>query len=186
MSILLNKDSKILVQGITGAAACFMPRMCREYGTKIVAGVTPGKGGIHVEGIPVFNTVEEAVRITGANVSMIFVPPPAAADAILEAADAGIELAVCITEGIPVRDMVPVKQILDEQPHAPGRPQLPRRHHPRTSARSGSCPAISTKRGRSAWFRAAAPSPTRRSSSSPMSASASRPASASAAIRSSA
>jgi len=112
MSILLNKNSKVLVQGITGRSGLFHARMCREYGTQIVAGVTPGKGGVHVEGIPVFNTVEEAVRYTSASVSMIFVPPPGAADAILEAADAGLELAVCITEGIPVRDMVPVKRIL--------------------------------------------------------------------------
>jgi len=112
MAILLNKDSKVLVQGITGRSGLFHARMCREYGTQIVAGVTPGKGGVHVEGTPVFNTVEEAVRYTKANVSMIFVPPPSAADAILEAADAGLDLAVCITEGIPVRDMVPVKRIL--------------------------------------------------------------------------
>jgi succinyl-CoA synthetase alpha subunit len=112
MSILLNKDSKVLVQGMTGRSGLFHAQACREYGTRIVAGVTPGRGGIHVEGIPVFNTVEEAVRYTGATVSMIFVPPPAAADAILEAASAGLELAVCITEGIPVADMVPVKALL--------------------------------------------------------------------------
>ena len=112
MSILLNKDSKVLVQGMTGRSGLFHAQACREYGTQIVAGVTPGRGGIHVEGIPVFNTVEEAVRYTGATVSMIFVPPPAAADAILEAANAGLELAVCITEGIPVADMVPVKALL--------------------------------------------------------------------------
>jgi succinyl-CoA synthetase alpha subunit len=126
MSILLNKESKVLVQGITGRSGLFHARMCRDYGTRIVAGVTPGKGGIHVEGTPVFNTVEEAVRYTGASVSMIFVPPPGAADAILEAADAGLELAVCITEGIPVRDMVPVKRILADHkmrlvgPNCPG------------------------------------------------------------------
>lgn len=112
MSILLNKNSKVLVQGMTGRSGLFHAQACRDYGTKIVAGVTPGRGGIHVEGIPVFNTVEEAVRYTGATVSMIFVPPPAAADAILEAANAGLELAVCITEGIPVADMVPVKALL--------------------------------------------------------------------------
>ncbi|MBE0504830.1 MAG: succinate--CoA ligase subunit alpha [Desulfuromonadales bacterium] len=112
MSILLNKDSKVLVQGMTGRSGLFHAQACREYGTQIVAGVTPGRGGIHVEGIPVFNTVEEAVRVTGATVSMIFVPPPSAADAILEAANAGLELAVCITEGIPVADMVPVKALL--------------------------------------------------------------------------
>jgi succinyl-CoA synthetase alpha subunit len=126
MSILLNKNSKVLVQGITGRSGLFHTQQCRDYGTKIVAGVTPGKGGIHIEGIPVFNTVEEAVHYTGANVSMIFVPPPAAADAILEAADAGIELAVCITEGIPVRDMVKARRILEGKkmrlvgPNCPG------------------------------------------------------------------
>jgi succinyl-CoA synthetase alpha subunit len=109
MSILLNKHSRILVQGITGRSGLFHTQQCREYGANIVAGVTPGKGGIHIEGIPVFNTVAEAVKYTEANVAMIFVPPPYAADAILEAADAGIALAVCITEGIPVHDMVPVK-----------------------------------------------------------------------------
>jgi succinyl-CoA synthetase alpha subunit len=116
MSILLNKDSKVLVQGMTGRSGLFHAQACRDYGTKIVAGVTPGRGGIHVEGIPVFNTVDEAVCYTGATVSMIFVPPPAAADAILEAATAGLELAVCITEGIPVADMVPVKALLARMP----------------------------------------------------------------------
>lgn len=112
MSILLNRESKVLVQGITGRSGLFHTQSCRDYGTKIVAGVTPGKGGIHIEGIPVFNTVREAVKYTGANVSMIFVPPPSAADAILEAVDAEMDLAVCITEGIPIRDMVPVKELL--------------------------------------------------------------------------
>lgn len=126
MSILLNKNSKIVVQGITGRSGLFHSQQCRDYGTKIVAGVTPGKGGIHIEGIPVFNTVEEAVHYTKASVSMIFVPPPAAADAILEAADAGIALAICITEGIPVRDMVHARRILDGKqmnlvgPNCPG------------------------------------------------------------------
>lgn len=112
MSILIDRESKIVVQGITGKAGLFHTKSCREYGTKIVAGVTPGKGGIHIEGIPVFDTMEEAVRITGANVSMIFVPPPGAADAILEACDANIELAICITEGVPIRDMVVAKQVV--------------------------------------------------------------------------
>jgi len=106
MSILINKDSKILVQGITGKSGLFHTQQCRAYGSQIVAGVTPGKGGIHIEGIPVFNTVAEAVQYTGATISMIFVPPPGAADAILESCEAGLDLAVCITEGIPVRDMV--------------------------------------------------------------------------------
>ena len=126
MSILINKSSKIVVQGITGRSGLFHTQQCREYGTNVVAGVTPGKGGIHIEGIPVFNTVAEAVKYTNANVSMIFVPPPGAADAILEAAAAGLELAVCITEGIPVRDMVPVKALLQQSkmrlvgPNCPG------------------------------------------------------------------
>jgi succinyl-CoA synthetase alpha subunit len=126
MSILIDKNSKIVVQGITGKAGLFHTKQCREYGTRIVAGVTPGKGGIHIEGIPVFDTMEEAVRVTGANVSMIFVPPPAAADAILEACEAGIELAVCITEGIPVRDMTLAKGVLGNSrtrligPNCPG------------------------------------------------------------------
>ena len=112
MSILINNKSRIVVQGITGRSGLFHTRQCREYGSNIVAGVTPGKGGIHIEGIPVFNTVAEAVKYTEANVSMIFVPPPGAADAILEAEAAGLDLAVCITEGIPVRDMVPVKALI--------------------------------------------------------------------------
>ena len=126
MSILLDKNSKVVVQGITGRSGLFHTQQCRDYGTNIVAGVTPGKGGIHIEGIPVFNTVEEAVHYTKADVSMIFVPPPAAADAILEAADAGIALAICITEGIPVRDMVHARRILDGKkmhlvgPNCPG------------------------------------------------------------------
>ncbi len=126
MSILINKDSKILVQGITGKSGLFHTQQCRAYGSQIVAGVTPGKGGIHIEGIPVFNTVEEAVHYTGATVSMIFVPPPGAADAILEACDAGLELAVCITEGIPMRDMVLARAIQERSttrlvgPNCPG------------------------------------------------------------------
>jgi len=126
MSILINKDSKILVQGITGKSGLFHTQQCRAYGSQIVAGVTPGKGGVHIEGIPVFNTVEEAVHYTGATVSMIFVPPPGAADAILEACEAGLELAVCITEGIPVRDMVLARAIQERSktllvgPNCPG------------------------------------------------------------------
>ncbi|MBJ6802032.1 succinate--CoA ligase subunit alpha [Geomonas propionica] len=126
MSILINNSSRIVVQGITGRSGLFHTQQCREYGSNIVAGVTPGKGGIHIEGIPVFNTVAEAVKYTNANVSMIFVPPPGAADAILESAAAGLELAVCITEGIPVRDMVPVKAVLKQSkmrlvgPNCPG------------------------------------------------------------------
>ncbi len=113
MSILIDRNSKIIVQGITGNFGLFHARQCRDYGSRIVGGVTPGKGGTVIEGFPVFNTVSEAVSATGADVSIIFVPAPWAADAVLEAADAGLDLAVCITEGIPVRDMVPVKRYLN-------------------------------------------------------------------------
>lgn len=113
MSVLVNSNSRIVVQGITGRAGLFHTRQCRDYGTRIVAGVTPGKGGSLIDGIPVFDTVDEAVKATGADVSMIFVPAAAAADAVLEAAAVGIGLAVCITEGIPVRDMVLVKRVIN-------------------------------------------------------------------------
>jgi len=116
MSILLDKNSRIVVQGLTGSAGAFHAQQCIEYGSRVVAGVTPGKGGIDHVGVPVFNTVGDAARKTGANVSLIFVPPPFAADAILEAADAGIELAICITEGIPVLDMARVRKVLRERP----------------------------------------------------------------------
>lgn len=126
MSILVNKSTRVIVQGITGKEGSFHAHACREYGTQIVGGVTPGKGGTDFEGVPVFNTVEEAVQVVSPNVSMIFVPPAFAADAILEAASAGIELIVCITEGIPVMDMVRVKRFLASQkcrligPNCPG------------------------------------------------------------------
>jgi succinyl-CoA synthetase alpha subunit len=112
MSILVNKNTRVLTQGITGATGQFHTKACQEYGTKMVAGVTPGKGGASFEGIPIFDTVEWAVRETEANASVIYVPPPFAADAILESADAGISLIICITEGVPVRDMVRVKRYL--------------------------------------------------------------------------
>jgi succinyl-CoA synthetase alpha subunit len=108
MSILIDESTRVVVQGITGKEGSFHARACKEYGTKVVAGVTPGKGGQFHEGIPVYNTVEEAVLNEEANTSLIFVPPAFAADAILEAADAGLDLIVCITEGIPVLDMVTV------------------------------------------------------------------------------
>lgn len=112
MSIWVNKNTKLLVQGITGSQGSFHAIGCRDYGTQVVGGVTPGRGGQTHEGFPVFDTVDEAVKKTSANATMIFVPPPGAADAICEAADAGIPLIVCITEGIPVRDMLAVKRYL--------------------------------------------------------------------------
>lgn len=126
MAILLNKNSRVIVQGITGRDGSFHAKLMKEYGTKVVGGVTPGKGGQFVEGIPVFNTVEEAVKKEGADTSCIFVPAPFAADAILEAADAGIKLIVAITEGVPIQDMVKVIKYVEEKgarligPNCPG------------------------------------------------------------------
>ena len=126
MSILVNADSKIICQGITGNQGSFHTEQCIEYGTKVVAGVTPGRGGQDHLGVPVYNTVRDAVDATGADVSMIYVPPPFAADAILEAADSGVSLIVCITEGVPVNDMVKVKSALRDHdcrligPNCPG------------------------------------------------------------------
>jgi succinyl-CoA synthetase alpha subunit len=116
MSILVDENTKLLVQGITGSEGSFHTKRCMEYGTTVVAGVTPGKGGTVFEGVPVFNGVEQAVKQTGANASMIFVPPAFATDAILEAADAGISLVVCITDGIPTLDMVTVLGYLKGKP----------------------------------------------------------------------
>jgi succinyl-CoA synthetase alpha subunit len=116
MSVLVSKDTRVLTQGITGATGQLHTRLCREYGSQMVAGVTPGRGGSDFEGIPIFDTVVQAVAATGANASVIYVPPAGAADAILEAADAGIPLVVCITEGVPVLDMVRVKRWLEGKP----------------------------------------------------------------------
>ncbi len=126
MSILVNRETRVICQGITGSAGSFHTQRALEYGTQVVGGVTPGKGGSQVLGLPVFDTVQQAVRETGANASVIFVPAAFAADAILEAADAGLDLVVCITEGIPVLDMVKVKRfLLDKKtrligPNGPG------------------------------------------------------------------
>ncbi len=126
MSILVDKNTRVIVQGLTGREGTFHAKACAEYGTKIVGGVTPGKGGTTHEGFPVFNTVQEAVDKTGADASVIFVPPPFAADAIMEAADAEIELIICITEGIPVLDMVRAWEFLQTRrarligPNCPG------------------------------------------------------------------
>jgi succinyl-CoA synthetase alpha subunit len=126
MSILVDKSTKLLVQGLTGKEGTFHAKACAEYGTKIVGGITPGKGGTTHEGWPIFNTVQDAVDKTGANATVIFVPPPFAADAIMEAADAEIELIVCITEGVPANDMVKVWEYLQDRrsrligPNCPG------------------------------------------------------------------
>ncbi len=126
MSILVNQDTRLIVQGITGKEGLFHASACRDYGTKVVGGVTPGKGGQTIEGFDVFDSVEKARQKTDANVSMIFVPPPFAADAIMEAAAAGVELVICITEGIPVNDMMRVKAFLRDHatrligPNCPG------------------------------------------------------------------
>jgi len=116
MSIFVDKNTRLLVQGITGKEGQFHTRQCAAYGTNVVAGVTPGKGGQKMDDIPVFNTVKDAVKGTGANASMIFVPPAFAADAIMEAADAGVSMIVAITEGIPVMDMMKVKNYLVDKP----------------------------------------------------------------------
>ncbi|WAA10701.1 succinate--CoA ligase subunit alpha [Fervidibacillus albus] len=126
MSIFINKDTKVIVQGITGKTALFHTKQMMEYGTKIVGGTSPGKGGTEVEGVPVFNTVSEAVQATGATASVIYVPAPFAADAIMEAVDAELELVICITEHIPVLDMVKVKRYMEGKktrligPNCPG------------------------------------------------------------------
>jgi succinyl-CoA synthetase alpha subunit len=114
MSVLVGKDTKLIVQGMTGSAGGFHSKQMLEYGTQVVAGVTPGRGGEKFEGrVPVFDTVAQAVAATGANATCIFVPPPGAADAILEGFDAGLALVVCITEGIPVTDMLKVRRVLE-------------------------------------------------------------------------
>ena len=126
MSVLVGKKTRVLTQGITGATGQLHTRLCREYGTQMVAGVTPGRGGTDFEGIPIFDTVSAAVQATGADASVIYVPPGGAGDAIMEAADAGIPLVVCITEGVPVLDMVRVKRFLEGRetrligPNCPG------------------------------------------------------------------
>jgi succinyl-CoA synthetase alpha subunit len=131
MSILVDKNTRLICQGITGKAGAFHSEQCRDYGTKLVGGVTPGKGGTTTLGVPVFDTCEEAVKATGANATMIFVPPPFAADSILEAADAGIALIVAITEGIPVLDMARAVAYL-------------KAHHPGVRLIGPNCPGVIT------------------------------------------
>ncbi len=126
MSVLVDKNTRLIVQGLTGKEGTFHAKACQEYGTKVVGGVTPGKGGTTHEGWPIFNTVADAVKETGANASVIFVPPPFAADAIMEAVDASVPLVVCITEGVPTRDMVSVWRYMEGKktrligPNCPG------------------------------------------------------------------
>ncbi len=186
MSIIVNNDTRLVVQGITGKFGSFHAKQMLAYGTKLVAGVTPGAGGSSFEqSVPVYNTMHDAVKHTGANASVIFVPPPGAADAILEAADAGVSLIVCITEGIPVMDMLKVRRALEHRlgndlrligPNCPGviTPG---------QCKIGIMPGTSTFAARSAWSRARARSPTRPWGSSRRSASGSRPAWASAVTR---
>jgi succinyl-CoA synthetase alpha subunit len=131
MSILVDKNTRLICQGITGKAGAFHSEQCRDYGTNLVGGVTPGKGGTTTLGVPVFDTCEEAVQATGANATMIFVPPPFAADSILEAADAGIALIVAITEGIPVLDMARAQAYL-------------KAHHPEVRLIGPNCPGVIT------------------------------------------
>ena len=140
MSILVNRDTKVICQGITGSAGAFHTKGCLDYGTKMVGGITPGKGGQKDDnGLPIFNTVRQAVEATGADATMIFVPPPFAADAILEAADAGIRVIVAITEGIPVLDMVKVKAVLESRQPAAGSQQSPQ-----TVLIGPNCPGVIT------------------------------------------
>lgn len=118
MAILVDENTRVITQGITGKAGSFHTEQCLEYGTKMVGGVTPGKGGEEIFGLPIFDTVKEAKRATDCTASLIFVPPPYAAEAILEAEDAKIPLIICITEGIPVRDMLEVKRVMEKSPHS--------------------------------------------------------------------
>jgi succinyl-CoA synthetase alpha subunit len=149
MGILLSEDSRILVQGITGREGSFHARACIAYGTNVVAGVTPGKGGqLFEEEVPVFDSVEEAVKETGANVSLIFVPPPFAADAIAEAADSGVPLIACITEGIPVQDTMRVSRYLQNRPVRLIGPNCPGMINPVARCKVGIMPGAIHQPGR--------------------------------------
>jgi succinyl-CoA synthetase alpha subunit len=149
MGILLNEDSRILVQGITGREGSFHARACMAYGTNVVAGVTPGKGGqLFEEEVPVFDSVEEAVKETRANVSLIFVPPPFAADAIAEAADSGVPLIACITEGIPVQDTMRVSRYLQNRPVRLIGPNCPGMINPVARCKVGIMPGAIHQPGR--------------------------------------
>src|SRR5881397_207417 len=160
MSILVDKSTRVIVQGLTGREGTFHAKACAEYGTQIVGGVTPGKGGTTHEGWPVFNSVQEAVDKTGADASVIFVPPPFAADAIMEAADAEVELIVCITEGIPVLDMVRAWEFLQNRRARLIGPNCPGIISP-GKCKIGIMPGHIHREGRSASFRARGRSPTK-------------------------
>src|SRR5437016_13583762 len=148
MSILVNKRTKVITQGITGSAGAFHTKGCLDYGTKMVGGVTPGKGGQKdPNGLPIFDTVEAAVKQTAATATMIFVPPPFAADAIMEAADAGIKVIVAITEGVPVLDMVKVKAFLSDvgcRVSGVGQNPKPETRNPKPVLIGPNCPGIIT------------------------------------------
>ena len=140
MSILVDDNTRLMVQGITGRDGSFHAMRCRDYGTNLVAGVTPGKGGTDVEGVPVYNSVSQAIAETGANVALIFVPAPFAADAILESADAGVPLIIAITEGLPVLDMVNVGKYLKDKPVRLIGPNCPGAISPGSKAKVGIMP----------------------------------------------
>lgn len=149
MTTLIDKNTRLVVQGITGSAGAFHAKNCMDFGTNLVAGVTPGKGGQIFEGkVPVFDTVKEAKAKTDCNATMIFVPPPFAADAIMEAADAGIKLIVCITEGIPVQDMQKVKQFIEGKDITLIGPNCPGIVNPADKCKIGIMPAYIFKPGR--------------------------------------
>ena len=147
MAVLIDENTKVICQGLTGSQGTFHTEQAIDYGTKMVGGVTPGKGGINHLGLPVFNSVHEAKAVTEANATVIYVPPPFAADSIMEAIDAEMELIVCITEGIPVLDMMKVQRALqDSKSRLIGRTAPV--SSPRTPARSASCRDTSTNAGR--------------------------------------
>ena len=147
MSILINENTRLVVQGITGKEGSHHTKLCQSYGTKVVAGVTPGKGGTFLEGIPVFNTVKEAVRQEGANTSLIFVPAPFAADAIMESAAAKLSLVVCITDGVPIQDMMKVKAFLKDTKTRLIGPNCPGIISPTTRTKAGIIPDFMTQPG---------------------------------------
>ena len=165
MAIIVDNDTRLVVQGLTGSEGRFHGLRNRAYGTNLVAGVTPGKGGQDVEGVPVFDTVAEAVSEQGANTAMIFVPAPFAADAVYEAVDAGIDTVICITEGVPAHDMLRIHTLRAQPRRDADRPELPGRALARARRTSGSSRPRSSPPATSASSRARARSPTRSATS---------------------